>query len=225
VKTLDVAVLRAVMAELDSRGFAGEVAWAEQCTAPTNANDFAAEIVFVIVNSGMKNSVAAPLYHEKIKPTLLRGGSASEVFGHKGKSAAMDRVWRDRQRFFAIWNACRTDDERIAFLGGLPWIGNITKYHAARNFGVDCVKPDRHIERLAEHHGETPHKLCSRLSRQIGVRVGAIDAILWRACEQGIIDSRSGEVRIAHVGSDEVRGAARSGATSETSSNAARTTP
>jgi hypothetical protein len=46
--------------------------------------------------------------------------------------------------------------ERLEYLGSLPWIGAITKYHAARNFGVDCVKPDIHLTRLAALLRTTP---------------------------------------------------------------------
>lgn len=74
-------------------------------------------------------------------------------------------------------------NDKISALEELPWIGGITKYHLARNMGLDCVKPDRHLVRLAERYGfEDPHLMCNYLAKQFKERVGTIDVILWRYC-------------------------------------------
>jgi len=62
----------------------------------------------------------------------------------------------------------------------LPFIGNITKHHIARNLGFDTVKPDIHLERLADHFQfYSPEGMCSYLSGLSGERVGVVDFILW----------------------------------------------
>jgi hypothetical protein len=189
VERLTADAVRALMTALAAQGY--DVYWAEACAPPSNAEVFARELIFVIVNSGMKNSIAERIYYDKILPAIERGDSVTTVFGHRGKATAMDNVWRDRARHFAIYNACRADEQRLAFLGGLPWIGNITKYHAARNFGVDCVKPDIHLQRIADYRGTTPHALCAALAGELGLRIGTIDGILWGASARGLINTRS----------------------------------
>jgi hypothetical protein len=176
------------MAALTAQGY--DVYWAEGCRPPPTAERFAWELVHVIVNSGMKNTVAE-LILERIAGAIRNGRPVAEAFRHPGKAAAIERIWRGRGGFFAIYNACRTDEQRLAFLGGLPWIGNITKYHAARNFGVECVKPDIHLQRIADYHGTTPHALCAALAGELGLRIGTIDGILWGASARGLINTRS----------------------------------
>jgi hypothetical protein len=78
----------------------------------------------------------------------------------------------------------------VAFCGTLPWVGPITKYHLAKNFGGNFAKPDVHLQRLADAEGTTPQELCERLGEATGYRASTIDLILWRACADGIINSR-----------------------------------
>lgn len=64
----------------------------------------------------------------------------------------------------------------------LPGIGPITKFHLARNLGFDCVKPDLHLVRLAEHFEfADPLAMCSYLSGLHDERVGVIDLVLFYA--------------------------------------------
>jgi hypothetical protein len=196
------ALLVTVLRELDRRGFTHEIEWAEQCAPPATAREFAREVIFVICNSGMQNRVARTIF-ERVTTRLYQGlpidepvGSDGPAFRHKGKVAAIVHVWRARRDLHAGYLACDSDDERLTFLGALPWIGEITRHHIARNFGVNTVKPDVHLQRLADHHGETPLALCERLAGEVNFRVGTVDAILWRASAEGIIDSRSGTITV-----------------------------
>jgi len=77
--------------------------------------------------------------------------------------------------------------QTLGLLGGIAGAvlvaGPITKYHLARNLGVDCVKPDRHLARLAERFGYgTPDAMCRAIQDELGGRLGTIDAVLWRYC-------------------------------------------
>ena len=85
-------------------------------------------------------------------------------------------------------------NDKLAFLESLPWIGGITKYHAAKNFGLQYAKPDVHLARLAEREGCTAQQLCERLAGELGLRVASVDTVLWRACATGVINSRTGEL-------------------------------
>lgn len=170
-----------------------DIAWAEALVPPTDADDFALEIIFVICNSGMKNTVARTIY-QLVKENLLLGRPALGTFGHKGKCAAMDHIWSNRERLLAEYMAA---PDKLAYAASLPWIGDITKYHVVKNFGADVVKPDVHLARLAKHHQTTPHRLCVAISRETGFRIATVDTILWRACANGIINSRTGVIQEA----------------------------
>jgi hypothetical protein len=127
----------------------------------------------------MKNQIAQKIWL-KVRPVVEAGGSASEVFGHKGKAAAIDRVWRDRSELlFQYLEAA----DKMEFLRRLPWIGGITCWHLAKNYGLDVAKPDRHLVRIAGEEGT--HAMCERLARESGDRVATVDLVIWRAANQG----------------------------------------
>jgi len=89
-------------------------------------------------------------------------------------------------------------EDKIAFLDTLPMIGPVTRYHLARNLGIDCVKPDRHLVRLAAAFGygssekvndqiEIVNRMCKDIQQDLGSgpfeeRLGVIDVVLWRYC-------------------------------------------
>lgn len=169
---------------------AEDIAWAEGIKPPTDADDFALECIFVICNSGMKNTIARDIYARVVK-VLHAGKPASDAFGHGGKAAAIDQLWQKREMYFDTFKLA---SDKLNYLGGLPWIGNITKYHLAKNFGLDVAKPDVHLQRLADHYRTTPQKLCEALAKETGYRVATVDTVLWRACANGVLNSRTGEI-------------------------------
>ena len=177
---------RQLEAALELRGYGPMIEWSESIRPPCNADEFAERAIYVICNSGMKATVAGPIYH-RCTEALAAGESAHAVFGHGGKADAIDRIWAARERFFADYIAA---DNRLTFLESLPWIGKVTRHHLLKNMGGDEAKPDVHLERLALRSRTTVPRLCARLARQTGYRVATIDTILWRACADGILDSK-----------------------------------
>lgn len=122
---------------------------------------------------------------------LRQGRSAATEFGHEGKHEAIDRIWEDRDALFTAYTAA---DDKIDFLRTLPWIGPVTSWHLEKNLGGDHAKPDVHMERLARGDRTTTQKLCAGLARQTGYRVATIDTVLWRACAEGLLNSKVYEV-------------------------------
>lgn len=181
---MELAEYLGVRAELVRRGFGDDIKWAESVGAPANAELFAQEHAFVVCNSGMRAQIAAMIYR-KVMGALVGGAHPSSVFGHKGKSEAIWTVWQERAEWFSRYHEA---DDKVAFLGSLPWIGEITKWHLAKNFGVDVVKPDRHLVRVATRYGTDPFTLCDRIARASGDRIGTVDYVIWRGCNLGIID-------------------------------------
>lgn len=193
---IDLPTFLSVIDRLRSAGHAdADIEWSENCAPPKNAIAFAREAIFVICNSGMKNTVARRIY-SKVCDVIGRNDSALTVFRHPGKAAAIDRIWCFREKYFEEYLAA---PDKVAFCETLPWIGGITKYHLAKNFGVQVAKPDVHLQRLADSEGCTPQALCERLAQESGFKVATVDVLLWRACAVGIINSRAASAQ-QHAG-------------------------
>ncbi len=167
-----------------------DVAWSETIRPPVDPDAFAREAVFVICNSGMQHVVARRIF-DAVMAALASGAPAATAFRHPGKAAAIDAIWAGRDRLLAGYLEA---EDGLAFLAGLPWIGGITKYHLAKNLGLDVAKPDVHLVRLAELHGTTPHELCAAIARDRGLRVATVDVVLWRACATRVLCARTGAV-------------------------------
>lgn len=181
-----------ILADLCDLGFGeSDVEWSENCGPPETAEQFALETAFVICNSGMQNRIAAVIF-DKVRNAVLSGGSATDVFGHEGKAAAIDRIWRDREE---LMRGYLEAVDKVGFCRTLPWIGGITCYHLAKNFGAPVAKPDVHLQRLAARHGTDAQTLCETIGSRNGFSAATVDVVLWRACAERILDPRTSEIR------------------------------
>lgn len=173
--------------ELKSRlikmGYAHEIDWAETIKPCDNSETFAFEAIWVICNSGMKNQIAQQIY-TSILTAISTSQPIEEVFNHQGKVKAIKFIMDRRDSLFDSYlNA----QDKTEFLQTLPYIGKITKYHLAKNLGLDCCKPDRHLVRIANENNLTPVELCQQLCIKTGDRVGTVDLVLWRAANLRLI--------------------------------------
>jgi hypothetical protein len=176
------------MAELLGDVAREDIAWSETIGLPATAEEFAGEAIWVICNSGMKHTVAR-IIQSRVNAALRAGTPVFDVFKHAGKAQAMETIDRDRERLFAEFLAA---EDKLAYCETLPWIGGITKYHLAKNYGLDVAKPDVHLQRLADLEGTTAQALCERLAPELGWRIATVDLVIWRACATGILNSRTG---------------------------------
>lgn len=190
-------IYREVRARLAALGHVGDWEWSQSLKPCTSAPAFACEYVWVVLNSGMKNTVARGIMN-KVWPRLVGDEPIAPVFGHRGKVAAIELVWRDRGLHFAAFLGAQHQSAAavVAWCQTLPWIGAITKYHLAKNLGVDCAKPDRWLVRLAEAEGESVDGLCARLAAATGDRIATVDVVLWRACAVGVLVMDNSRIRI-----------------------------
>lgn len=163
-------------------GYGGDYEWSQGITPPETAESFASQYVWVVLNSGMKNTIAS-MIADKVYPMIEQGGSARDVFGHPGKAAAIDLIWTMRHCYFSRFQMA---EDVVSFCRSLPWIGAITCWHLAKNYGADVAKPDRWLVRVAEKSGETVTELCERLARESGDRIATVDLVIWRACSIGL---------------------------------------
>ena len=131
-------------------------------TPPTDATDFALRVSYVILNSGMRWTVTQDIW-SRMKPSLVETGAVGETFGHPGKIKAINFVMSNRLELFCDFKrAWATGPEGIIeFCETLPYIGGITKYHLAKNLGVDTAKPDVWLERVAAKSNESVQEMCS----------------------------------------------------------------
>ena len=65
----------------------------------------------------------------------------------------------------------------------------------AKNLGLDTIKPDVHLMRLANAERISPMALCAQLAFQTGYRQSTIDSIVWRACADRYLESSIYETR------------------------------
>jgi hypothetical protein len=182
---------RRLEAVLVAHGYQTVIDWSENIPPAGTADAFAEEAIYVICNSGMRVTVGA-MIAEKCLAAVKVGKSACSLFGHNGKCRAIDEIWARRDELFAVFQASK---DPVTALQELPWIGPVTRYHLAKNLGVDVAKPDVHLERLARRDRTTTKTLCRRLARQSGYRVATVDTILWRACADGVLKSRIYELK------------------------------
>jgi hypothetical protein len=129
----------------------------------------------------MKEQVARGIW-ERIRPALYAGNSIDGLFRHKLKVRAIKEIWHNRKLMFAMYSNAL---DKLSFLESMPHIGPITKFHLARNLGLDVCKPDRHLVRLAKPL--TPESLCRTIGEAVGDRIGLVDCVLWRSANLGWI--------------------------------------
>jgi hypothetical protein len=182
---------RRIEAALVARGHQAVIDWSENIAPPDTAEEFAEAAIYVICNSGMRVTIGAVIA-DKCIDAVKAGQSSCALYGHTGKCQAIDDIWQRRQGLF---EAFQSSEDPIATLQQLPWIGPVTRYHLAKNLGFDVAKPDVHLERLARRDRTTTGALCQRLARQTGYRIATIDTILWRACADGLLKSRTYELK------------------------------
>jgi hypothetical protein len=156
-------------------GYQEEINWCrnipkfEECTPER----FFEQYVWCVLNAGMREQVARKIW-EKYLTTL-----DPLTIGHLGKRKAIEQGLKEYVNWFGELKCAK---DPIEYLVTLPWIGDVTKYHLARNIGFDCVKPDRHLVKIAEHFGYiSPYRMCLDIQKSIPQeRLGVIDVVLWR---------------------------------------------
>ena len=134
--------------------------------------EFLNQYVWVVLSSGMQNQIAQKMYDK-----LIETGDVDTI-KHPLKNKAIKKAFENYKYWF---KKLKLADNKVEYLGSLYFIGDITKYHLARNLGIDVAKPDRHLVRLAEEYGfKDAHEMCKYISDITEERIGVVDVILWR---------------------------------------------
>lgn len=174
---MDSNLFNMLRLKLENLGYKHEAEWAENVKPVSDINTFFCEYMWVVINSGMKNQIAKKIYDKMMKEGF-------DVFKHEGKVKAIKDVYQNADKYFREYLEAK---DKLAYLETMPFIGKITKYHLAKNYGLDFCKPDRHLERIAKQYNTTPEKLCGKLAKETNLRIGTVDLIIWRSANLGMI--------------------------------------
>jgi hypothetical protein len=157
------------------KGFEKEINWVSNIPENFDKNYFFKEYSWVVINSGMRNTVAERIYQRFWKNSDIPDFKA---IGHNKKRDSMMRVYKGLDRYFFRFTKSKN---KLKFLQTIPFIGKITKYHLARNLGLDYAKPDRHLVKIAAlFNYSNVQKFCEIISKAVNEKIGVVDLIIWR---------------------------------------------
>lgn len=173
-------------------------------------DEFAFECFYVICVAGFKQDYAKIMCNKIIN--FVKNNEKftiedlSTIYKNKLKIKAIKNVWDYRALYNYNFYNCETVEDKVDFLGTLPYVGNITKFHLARNLGLNFVKYDIWIQRLgvalygAEEFVDKVNNtkllpeikyycdiMFDEIQKKTNEKVGFIDVVLWRACQKGLI--------------------------------------
>jgi hypothetical protein len=193
-------IYKGVKAYVVACGFAWEIDIVENrhLTDDVDEVTFLREFAYVVLNSGMKNNVIEGLWMAFLETwhgfkdwreiDVSRAiVSSSQIFNHRKKLAGIANAvlfLRSPCEPGGTWPVLRT---RLRAVGpdvlrnNFDFMGPATSRHFARNLGIDCVKPDRHLVAVARAAGfYTPDAFAAHLAALSGDRVGTVDVVVWR---------------------------------------------
>ncbi len=176
-------------------GYEHELEWVESLSIDNlEESDLLREVAWVILSSGMKETVIRNLFND-ISSAFLNWSSAKAIalnkencrqialnsFSNQSKIDAIlyfaDNLSEMGFEKFVI----RIKQNGLDFITTFPYLGPVTSIHLAKNIGYDVVKPDRHLVRISNQCGFTnPEEMCRNLSSLIEERISTIDSVLWR---------------------------------------------
>ncbi len=157
-------------------------------------SDVLREAAWVVLCAGMRERVIRDLFPD-VSEAFLYWRSAEDIvharhrctrralatFCHRPK---IDAIVAIAERVAAVsFESIRSALIRrgVDALQAFPYVGPVTKFHLAKNLGLDVAKPDRHLVRLSHAAGFTdPARLCSAVARATGDRVATVDLVFWR---------------------------------------------
>jgi len=163
--------------EVIKKGYSDEISWYNNLPdfEKLDKTFFFREYVWVVINSGMKNQVAEGIF----KKFWNDGKNFNfEAIKHPNKNKAVKRVFNRLDFYF---NHFLQSKNKLKFLKNLPHIGDITKFHLAKNLGISVAKPDRHLVRIANlFEYDDVQKFCKKVSELTNDKIGVVDLVFWR---------------------------------------------
>lgn len=176
-------------------GFEEEIEWQRsRCLNEVSESDFLREAAWVVLSSGMRERVVRRKFPEVstafrewrsgyliVQEAEICREEALKAFGSERKIDAILRIAGEvvQRGFSGVRGSLLR--EGVDYISRLPFMGPVTSLHLAKNLGLDVVKPDRHLVRLAAVAGyESPLELCEVIAAAVEERVSVVDLVLWR---------------------------------------------
>jgi hypothetical protein len=182
---------------IQENGYQNQINWFQNLNPVSQVSDrdFLDELAWCVFNSGMREQVIRkkwpllrPAFCDFVAANIIQNETAvfqgaMAIFGYAGKVNAVitaaKRVITEGPMGPLL--ARMSEEQLLVFLESFPFIGPVTKFHLARNIGVDVVKPDRHMVRLANYAGfASPRELVDVIAGFARERIGVIDYALWQ---------------------------------------------
>ncbi|NOQ76119.1 MAG: hypothetical protein GQ574_29220 [Crocinitomix sp.] len=186
-----------VKKHLINKGFAWEIDWQEnQNLNVLDESEFYKEAAWVILSSGMSVRSVTSVF-EKISCAFLNWEDSKEIvstsescishalkyFNHSGKiNAIMSLIQYIDNIGFDDFKT-ELNEHGLEYMQKFSFFGPATSLHLAKNIGMNVVKPDRHLMRLAKAlNFSTPNELCQVIANGIDEKLSVVDVVLWRYC-------------------------------------------
>lgn len=180
---------------LIKNGYQEEIEWQESvCFDQVDESVFLREIAWVILSSGMKESVIRNIF-ENVSECFFNWISARLItqnkeecfqkavkhFNNKNKVSAIIFAAEKINEIGFCQLKSALIEEPFKKLQEFPYIGPITVYHLVKNIGLPYAKPDRHLKRIAKNEGYTDvQKFCGDVSKFTGDSKPVVDIVFWR---------------------------------------------
>lgn len=200
-----IAKYKKAKAVIKKYGYSDEIKWQQERSFEKLYEwEFLQEASWVILSSGMKESIVRLKFDELASIFFYWSNTelivhnrnrckkkALSIFNHEKKIESIIRIAEmvHKNGFENIKNNIRRDE--LDYLETLPYIGPITRYHLAKNIGLNVVKPDRHLVRIAATTNHpTAYDLCNEISKHTKDSLNVIDLVLWRfaTCERKYVE-------------------------------------
>ena len=193
-------IYKAAKITVIKRGYAAELEW--QKTVDLKAlepQQFMQDYAWVAYCSGFRESIVRKKWldileaYDNLDPVIVADFSVDmkpqvlALINHEKKFDGI--VWtakwiRDEDNFKFIKKLLLSERSLLRKVNKLtifPYIGNITKYHLAKNLGLQVAKPDRHLVRIADFFGyKDVQKFCEDIATETNDPVPVVDIVWWR---------------------------------------------
>jgi hypothetical protein len=155
---------------------------------------FLEETAWVILSSGMSFKIISDKFH-LVSEAFYNWESANKIYenAHDCKNNSL-KIFNNQQKIDAIITVSsivksegfrniktRIGKNGVDYLTRFPFIGPVTKFHLAKNIGINVTKPDRHLVRISSAIGyDSPNDLCNDIAKRISEKKAIIDLVFWR---------------------------------------------
>jgi hypothetical protein len=175
-------------------GYGPELVWqSSRRFHEVDETEFLTEAAWVIMSSGLSEHAVRSSF-SGVAQAFREFASAAEIYRHRDRCCAeamthfahhgkIQAIATCAQIVHALGYeqfAANLAEDPLAVLRGIPYLGDVTARHLAKNLGVLVCKPDRHLVRTAAALGHSVGGMCELIARSVGDAITVVDVVLWR---------------------------------------------